>query len=495
MRTPRYWRNAEVRRKLSDNQPSVKVQRELGARNYLTFSPHHASIYKVLTVMATEPTGLLSLPAELLQTIVDYILHPDIWDKNGINWEQFYDTRECKENQQRIRRQTICSMRLTNKALHSAASHNLLPILRIYLNEKSLARAEAISKVSQIASGVRGVELILSCCADNLANDLQTFLRFKRMQLDNLDHDGDWYREGLDGMLYPEPDSDLEASSGTASSVRIQSTISQEILPDKREQLENELRQFSMARKRWRILEDTWDGREDVDVEADPQRTEDRQLLLTGFQRFQALHKEQHQLITTGEFATRFISILSTLNRVESISLGDATEDIVEDHDGLESAYTLLSNDKILQLLSAPISWSCYTTTSGLIFTESVAAALFWDAPIAMHRAGRHLRGLRIKCFSNSEQFEQAAATCGFIGGTQEEFQTSVSKLESLYFHPAFQNVDAEHFVWLSPRQERLVADYLTLCASSSLIRHLDLNLETLSSFESNQPGVSKPIY
>lgn len=135
------------------------------------------------TMDEIKKTGLLSLPLELLKQIADdavdlqsQLEFPWSWYHTGRNFPAARYRRECRK----ISR----NLRLTCKRLHEAASHTLVPLLEVRLDKASLVRANRLSSVPGIAAGIREILVVLNCCPNDVAADLELFRRFRSSELD-----------------------------------------------------------------------------------------------------------------------------------------------------------------------------------------------------------------------------------------------------------------------------------------------------------------------
>lgn len=386
---------------------------------------------------------MLSLPMETLREIVGHAVHEYQRDSGQVDWAAIIQGRQTVKTQKVISKQTIFNLRLVSKRFYDAASHLLVPVLRIHLDEKSLQRAEEISNVSQVAAGVREVELILPYCPDNLACDLQTFTMFKINQFyymeetyrnsltsigDALEHEE--YSEmdvELDGELFPLSE---EMASGDNTDVNGSETSWTARQP---EQDPIDVMNFIRASKKWNAMREAWEGAGVPDAQ-EHKSNADQRILLEGFERFRALHRKQHLLITTGTFATRLGAILSRLSGVESLCFKDETGELANEAEDMHYVKTLLDADKIIENLAEPMPWATACDIDAgpkKIFAMIKAAALLWDVPIALHRAGVRIRKLTIQCFPGDRKFELETATKGFLKGTEVEFRNSLSSLYS----------------------------------------------------------------
>lgn len=119
--------------------------------------------------------GLLSLPPELIDCIVDYI------NDSTVDILNFRTDRHRHfgphEDEPAIR--NIYRLRLVCKKLCDSASRVFMPVLRIHLNEASLARAEEIVRHPQVVQGVQSIEVVLDYRPDNVANDFATFFELQ----------------------------------------------------------------------------------------------------------------------------------------------------------------------------------------------------------------------------------------------------------------------------------------------------------------------------
>lgn len=137
---------------------------------------------------ALVPVGLLSLPAELLDRIVNHLVDaPDELEFTFTSTQRQTFTFTQDETQPWIR--TVHRLRLVCKRLCDAASRACMPLLRIRLSEASLARAEEILGHPRLSRNIRGVELLLSYCPDNMASDFDTFWTLKVDALSGLHPD------------------------------------------------------------------------------------------------------------------------------------------------------------------------------------------------------------------------------------------------------------------------------------------------------------------
>lgn len=437
-------------------------------------------------------TTILSLPMETLREIVDYAVDERHTDMKQIDWDAIFDCRKTIKSQRVISMQTVFNLRLISKRFYDAASHLLVPVLRIQLDEASLQRAEEISKVSQVAAGVKEVELILPYCPDNLACDLQTFTKFKIDQFDYMEESSrnslTAIGDALEHEEYLETDEESDEEPFPPSE-EMASDDNTDVSGSETSSTTKQLEQdpingmnFVCASKKWLAMRAAWedaiapDGQE-LAMDAD------KRILHEGFERFRALYGKQHHLVTTGTFATRLGAILSRLSGVEWLNFKDETSDLTDEAKDMRFVKILLDADKIIDNLAEPMRWA---TACGIdagpdvIFATIKAAALLWDVPIALHRAGVRFRKLNIQCFPGDRKFELESAANGFLKGTEVEFRNAFSSLDSFHFSPKSlsQGVFAIDLEAFTIGQEHQIIHYLKLCTSGAQLRDLCISFE-----------------
>lgn len=434
------------------------------------------------------PTTMLSLPMETLREIIDYAVHEYYaeLDSGPRDWAAIIQRRQTGQIQKVFSKETLFSLRLVNKRFYNVASHLLLPVLRIRLDETSLQRAEEISNVSQVAAGIREVELILPYCPDNLASDLQTFIRFKIDQFDDMEEkcrsyllsiaDDSEYEEYLEKCFELDEDSlpSLEEMTSAASD--------EDEMAKQAEQEWVDETNFIRASKKWLAVREAWEGAALQETHKHTSEA-DHGILRKGFELFRAVHRKQHHLVTTGTFATRLGAILFKLGGAESLCFKDETSDLTDEAKYMRFVETLLDADSIMENLTEPMPWSTACLVDAgpeKVFATITAAALLWDVPVALHRAGVSIRKLSIQCFTGDRKFELEIATNGYLNGKEAEFRDGLSSLYSFQFSPKRSQTgifltDLEAF---TVGREYQIINYLRLCTSSAQLRVLHISFE-----------------
>lgn len=428
--------------------------------------------------MGSKGTGLLSLPPELLRHIANLCLNDDARCTKGPGGLRELDLRPTEENSQYVRRRTICGLRLTSKALYDAASHALVPVLRIGLTDAALARAEEIASNGNISAGVTAIEFILPYAPGNLANSLAAFNAFKTQRMHWLEHECARRMEALGGQVR---DYDANSAAHDEEFEAVDDMLDKKsALPDWliKKQLEEkkELRQLVSAVERWEARWIAWSSEPTATQTQDDdlQAMSDRKLLQRGFERFQKVHKEQHHLLTTGTFAVRAGLIASKLPNLSAVHIKDVDDAIRPGSDGKR---TLLSDEGTLAMLAEPESWfpQCVLPYSAeSVLPDPTAAALLWDLPITIHRAGIALKTLAVYCYPGSAAVALGPGTGSLAVGTQDDLRQSVSSLETFQFVPI---IRWEPSYGGRARRSRHVVDWLGMCVSGARLRHVKISL------------------
>ena len=106
---------------------------------------------------------LTDLPTEILYQIFDHFKDARSEKRKAGRvdwiWDQSCDGIDVKQH-------AVCSSRLACRRLHQIASPLLLPTVRVKLEQGSLNRLDEISRIPEIASGVRGLEVHLAYCSE-----------------------------------------------------------------------------------------------------------------------------------------------------------------------------------------------------------------------------------------------------------------------------------------------------------------------------------------
>lgn len=415
---------------------------------------------------------LESLPFEILQRIVDYLVGTNIHHSGFLNLPRSFDPpvipKDC--------RQAICNLRLTSKACNAAASPALVPILRIDLDEASLARAEKITATPSLAATVVGVDLVLGYCSEALANDFKAFAEDKLDRFNQLADTCCCCPKRLDDFFTSR------ALSGAFDEDACEQPWYNEV-----GEYNVKPKDVRQAGERWEAFKQVWGNGEGIEKRTTMDRKFAADILQKGFQQFKALGQEQHDLVTTGRFATSVARILSQLPRLHGISMRD------KDHkwralerDG--TVYTMLDDDAILKMVAEPVPWSFYVNPVDDDFDDmgyrpqNTVTKLLWDIPIALHRQGVSLRSLSITAFPCAAGFELGEPEVGFLGGTGAEFRDFMSSLESFhfdYFHTAIDELTMPASINI--QQQTQMDDFLGACVSSNKLRSLRLDLANFS--------------
>lgn len=458
-------------------------------------------------------TGLLSLPLEVLIHLVDQLT-------DARNRLEYHLADRRRETTGYSIRQAICSLRLTNRRLCQAASHALLPVLRIGISRDSLSRAEDILSHPHIASGIKGIEFLIDYCPDNIAGDLFAFTAFKTQQLKALaddcmtDGSGTWLGnhtpEQLDkiaDILFSILNGDSISKSNLVQSEYL--GVSLEKHPDLFSFTQRDASNVDhdLAVRKCSLIREIWD--EEIHQMEVISKTDDphRQLLREAFQHFQNLHQEQGQLLNTGEVLSRISSICARLRTFQFLVFIDQDFNLISSrHDGrriqdndsstksnvdsehesdnaawdISSASIILNNASISILLSSPVPWSAAVSDGNnrVIHPHIAIAAsrLLSDVPSRLHEAGIVLRGLGLRCFP-------IMANHPFHTPAVELFNRSadigLSRLESFYFKPygATRESFTRHLIYqnLLTHAEIHTHSYITRCIESPRLRNLGI--------------------
>ncbi|CAH0018892.1 unnamed protein product [Clonostachys rhizophaga] len=119
------------------------------------------------------------LAPELLREIFSYFQHPDLHE-NKMSVEDIYTPLPPPHFD------ALKNSRLTCSVFNRVATPLLLPILRIRTDRKSLDRVEAIAQNPLLCSGVRGIQILMSCRLRSFAFDSSEYLSFIQQRVSGM---------------------------------------------------------------------------------------------------------------------------------------------------------------------------------------------------------------------------------------------------------------------------------------------------------------------
>lgn len=356
--------------------------------------PHPAE-----TPTTNSRVGLLSLPSELLDRIIDCL--------NDANHDELnfkFDRRQnfaLFEDEPGIR--TIYKLRLVCKRLCDIASRIFMPFFRICLSDSSLTRAEEIIQNRRISQNIRGIELLLDYRPGSLANDFELFFNTKTDEI--LDLQELWYQtktELIGGQYKDWAPEALDKEAKQIFDIEIKDIPIIED-PDMDFYYPMYLHRV-LAFERWQTVRAAWNEEQNNTEEEYTRDDPKRELLREGFRRFQAIHKAQHQLISSGEFTSRVSAICASLPNLQFLIFSDRdfSERGIEQEWVDMKSHTMFDDQMMLELLSGPVTWSQTASddTSASTPVHITTSTLIWDIPTTLYQAGFRLHGLIVRGFS-----------------------------------------------------------------------------------------------
>lgn len=433
--------------------------------------------------------SITDLPPELLHHIVNFLFDENIWQRGYLKLPYSASSLYRQTDDATLRKQTIRNLRLTSRAWCAAASHCLLPILRIELNEKSLARAEAISNNRNISSGIMGVDLGVGYCSSRLSNDLEAYTAVKLNRFDTVPYCCPSCPASLDeffsyfpqSMLLPPLDEKLHPNSDD-------NKVDDDDDDDDCCSYDGEPEDVQQAYDRWESIKQVWDCNPKVARKQCANITFAQEILQKGFARFKARGEEQHDLVSTGRFATSIARILGKLPSLQSICMRDKDESR-RSLDINKTIGTMLDDNEILEILAEPLSWAFYVrrrdgnSTHYRYHPQNTVASLLWDIPVALHRAGISVGSFYVSCFPSADGLRLGSAENGFLRGKDAEFRGFMSSLKSFYFgYYDYDDLEACIGPDLTDDEKNEVSDFLGACISSRDLRIMNLQLLNLES-------------
>jgi hypothetical protein len=324
--------------------------------------------------------NIVRLPAEILRAIFAYFERTGNALPDQLSALSIKDRLNLRD-EGRACRTTVCNARLVCRLFNELASPFLVPALHIHLDQASLDRAEAVSQNRLVASGVRSVDVILRYRAAERAGSLEYFTHCALGRLDGIEANIEMMLDLVDGGALPvEEHEDYE---------QWHEVMNMDII--------------GHIRRAWTHNDSAQSPNTDLPRNEEYPSTEDyRRVLADAYKEYCLRHAEQTRLITGGSFVNNLAVTVARLPQAASLALVDEAYngwDDWGDWDGCitRPKYLLTHLNEFFRYLSSPDSWQQIHQIDGPPHPpEILPTRILSELPIAIHKAGTQLRGLRI---------------------------------------------------------------------------------------------------
>jgi hypothetical protein len=314
----------------------------------------------------TRPMDILHLPMDILYSIFDHF-----HDDTNIPF---------RIHRKDIEINTIQNARLVCSLFNRLASPLLCPVLTVQLDQTSLDLVDEISRNPLIASGVRGIDVVLHYRPKELAEDL---LRFKSQREKDLYKLRDFCHYKAETWWLGGHDKDDE-------------TVCKQ-----------PLKVYEKAMGDYRAIIAAWvdcfgPPPDEIAIDADTLRYQE--ILQQGHEEYRQKHEEQLRLITDGTFVDTLASAI--------FRMGHCTFLHFEDEIGFRSyldpySYepTLVSTnpEELPRLMATPVDWRTIEELQG--GADLAPAKLLSELPIAIHKAGATMSVIEAYCFPTTNNY------------------------------------------------------------------------------------------
>lgn len=280
---------------------------------------------------SSAPRNILDFPNEMLIKIFADFESLKATDHRVFGMHQTDDEKKLAEES----RQTIARVRLVCRKFHETGSQYLLPIVVVELNQESLDRVAEISRSPAIASGIRGVRVVVNCHLDMPTLSLELFLEYKTYL--------------------------IEYNNRGHSRLRLWDAIA--------------------------LSKQTPES---------PEIAELQRFMLAAQDEYQRRYEEQIELVTDGSFTSQLVASIRRMPRftsLEFVNFRSSAPDIDTCSMPDECYQFLAEGDTWEHIERMPEEWDME------LDSEIAPVVLFIDLPVAIHKEEVILREMHIRCF------------------------------------------------------------------------------------------------
>ncbi|KAJ6439534.1 BZIP transcription factor [Purpureocillium lavendulum] len=310
----------------------------------------------------THPVGIFHLPSEILHEIFDYV-------KSDLSAypARAYRMLPCSRPDDRNSRRDVKSARLTCRLFNEFAGSRLFPSLELDISQTSLDFLDRLSRQPVISKGLRDIDLYLYYHPAEAVEDLNVYVE---------------HPMNVVTMLADRCEIDRSGRQPT----------------------EDEFRELLEAAKVYREIQAAWSAYLDAGCyDVMPQDLfQYQQFLLQCYENCRDQHQEQFRLLSQGTFVSGLVASLARIGFSGSISFGNQT---FEAFGPLFRAPALILSGmgELRQIMESPWVWNdverrwpdaCRTP-----------AAVLWELPISLYKAGTVLKGMKISAIPTNQDF------------------------------------------------------------------------------------------
>lgn len=421
--------------------------------------------------------NIANLPVEILLNIFSYFLfleHHTAYD--------YYspDNRTCENCghsdwldsvNQSLR--TICHSRLVCRSFYNTASRHLFPFPRVSLSKSSLSRIDAFSRNPAIAPGIRGIRLDLSFRPAAIAADIEKFKSHTLSRLDNALACHDY--EADDGCLSCLPRShylDIDFIRKT---------------PGGRKKKNTALGNLS-------LLFRSWNTQDSASLAPESQSKVYYDMAIECHRIYQQKYQDQRELIEEGYFINTLVDIISRLPHFAAlrfIDKGVSRETYLSHPDSIS---LLTDNNLLARYITTGMSWRHVESFEKLYdVTESLPISMFFDLPIAIHKAGITIRKVLFSCFPTFHSFSALQPRLESTGEPDwASWKAVFQNLEALDFGGGGDmHMGPSRLTPLNFKDTRYINDFISALLSGSRLESVRLNFHIYKTNEEyEQPSL-----
>ncbi|KAK0736761.1 hypothetical protein B0T21DRAFT_393365 [Apiosordaria backusii] len=350
----------------------------------------------------------------------------------------------------------ICNLRLVCQLFYELASPLLLPTLDLDISQASIDILEQLLAYPRVAAGVRSIKLRMDYRPKAIADDLVLFIDTRLEVLSGQVDRSDWT---LEAAQYAGVD------------------------PDVPRQVSKAIDNFNELYDSWQQTKRNWDS-PNPDISRPAEKDDYGSLLLGSFERFRDLHLEQSSMIADGTFAQKLASAITRLGNVENLVFyNEPPDNMIGRYWSKGDPYDfvpvlLLDNQVLASWLETGMDWQTVESVcpgDG----HNFAARLLTDLPIAIHKAGYHLRSLVVTTFPCSQDYHMMIPPTQSRVTLLEELRAACQTLESVVIDHASNYLPIQQ-ARIAGDDKRCIDDFISAVVSSPRLRFLEIDLRCL---------------
>lgn len=307
-----------------------------------------------LSADSLRPLKLIHLPAELLRSVFDYFRAPQLPDIEELIYLQIMRHPIRAKHRKRI----VQNARLVCRLFNEIASPLLFPYIDVSLDQESLDKVDRISKSPLLSPGVYGIKINLAYRPKELADNIVLFKDYLQRRLAKVESScAKWVRYSSEGR--------------------------------------EEKKVFESATDNFKTICSAWDACINPQLNSNKAQEWDeyQQILKNGHEEYRKKHDEQFRIINEGTFVDVLLAAIARMPTSEALYIDDSMPPYFD----IESPSLLNSKRELARHMPIPHEWS--TIEKMEVGAKLLPARILLSLPIAMHKAGLHLKRLDIHCF------------------------------------------------------------------------------------------------